>query len=169
MSPIFARSIYPSPSWSSAPPDTSCPCGHHLLAQVVECSEGEDEFDCDWHKRSTVETVTTRQQFETWAWLIWGWCWKIYCKEAEYWPTFIISALQSLFQSDPWERERAGGVLRALVPGLCHLPPTPGDLEELKHGPATYCCQGLWWWRFCEEFWQKESNVLDAHRFWTIG
>ena len=39
--------------------------GHHLVAQVVECSEGEDEFDCDWHKRSTVETVTTRQQFET--------------------------------------------------------------------------------------------------------
>jgi len=33
--------------------------------KVVECSEGEDEFDCDWHKRSTVETVTTRQQFET--------------------------------------------------------------------------------------------------------
>ena len=33
-------------------------------AQVKECSNGEDEFDCDWHKRSTVDTVTTREQFE---------------------------------------------------------------------------------------------------------
>ena len=32
-------------------------------AQVKECSKGEDEFDCDWHKRSTVDTITTRQQF----------------------------------------------------------------------------------------------------------
>ena len=33
-------------------------------AQVKECSNGEDEFDCDWHKRSTVDTVSTRDQFE---------------------------------------------------------------------------------------------------------
>jgi len=32
--------------------------------KVKECSKGEDEFDCDWHKRSTVDTITTRQQFE---------------------------------------------------------------------------------------------------------
>ena len=30
----------------------------------VECSEGEDEHDCDWHKRSTVETVTSVRGLE---------------------------------------------------------------------------------------------------------
>ena len=38
--------------------------GDFMVVQVVQCSEGEDEFDCDWHKRSTVDTVTTVAQFQ---------------------------------------------------------------------------------------------------------
>jgi len=33
--------------------------------QIVECAGGEDEYDCDWHKRSSIPTITTVDQFKS--------------------------------------------------------------------------------------------------------
>jgi len=33
--------------------------------QVVECTAGEDEYDCDWHKSSTIPTINNVEQFKS--------------------------------------------------------------------------------------------------------
>eukprot|EP00092_Neocalanus_flemingeri_P018180 GFUD01019677.1.p1 GENE.GFUD01019677.1~~GFUD01019677.1.p1 ORF type:complete len:402 (+),score=99.99 GFUD01019677.1:157-1206(+) len=32
--------------------------------KMVECNGGEDEYDCDWHKRSSIPTISTVEQFK---------------------------------------------------------------------------------------------------------
>ena len=40
---------------------TECP--HHCLVQVTECSAGEDEYDCQWYKKSSIPSIESFQEF----------------------------------------------------------------------------------------------------------
>jgi len=33
--------------------------------KVVECNGGEDEYDCDWHKRSSIPTINSVEEFQS--------------------------------------------------------------------------------------------------------
>ena len=34
------------------------------FTQVSECSDHEDEYDCDWHKRSPIQEIENFEQFQ---------------------------------------------------------------------------------------------------------
>ena len=33
-------------------------------SKVVECNGGEDEYDCNWHKRSSIPTINSVEEFQ---------------------------------------------------------------------------------------------------------
>ena len=37
--------------------------GVYCAVQVTECSGGEDEYDCEWYKRSSIPSIDSFQEF----------------------------------------------------------------------------------------------------------
>ena len=122
----FAISIYPSiypESWSSihrfrglwkqldANNLTWC------FTQVSECSDHEDEYDCDWHKRSPIQEIENFEQFQkyhpsiSWSYLLATFCVGLWTQRKLSWLSFSRRGAQPASHSSrSWRscRRRTG-------------------------------------------------------------